>query len=204
MVRNFDHQLTKNEQNNNHLSNVHRLRVPHDAMLQYKRSTSHFQIIMAIIAIDPGASGGFAIRHGNGAVTAHSMPDTEADVVELITSTKKACDIEGVKLRAAVEKVGGFAGEGRPGSRMFKFGFGAGVIEGALRASGIRTIYTRPQEWQKFFSLGTSKSCASKTKWKNKLKAEAQRRFPNIKVTLSTADALLILDYAIRSHANTN
>ena len=32
------------------------------------------------------------------------------------------------------------------------------------------------------------------TQWKNKLKAEAQRLFPDIRVTLKTADALLILE----------
>jgi hypothetical protein len=35
-----------------------------------------------------------------------------------------------------------------------------------------------------------------KTEWKNKLKAEAQRRYPSIKVTLKNCDALLILEAA--------
>jgi hypothetical protein len=35
-----------------------------------------------------------------------------------------------------------------------------------------------------------------KTEWKNKLKAEAQRRFPTVKVTLKNCDALLILEVA--------
>jgi len=34
----------------------------------------------------------------------------------------------------------------------------------------------------------------SPVQWKNKLKAEAQRLYPDIKVTLKTADALLILE----------
>lgn len=38
----------------------------------------------------------------------------------------------------------------------------------------------------------------AKREWKNKLKAEAQRRYPDIKVTLGTADALLILSAAQR------
>jgi hypothetical protein len=54
----------------------------------------------------------------------------------------------------------------------------------------------RPQTWQKNLGIGTSRTCASKTEWKNKLKALAQRKFPDAKVTLATADALLILDYA--------
>ena len=45
------------------------------------------------------------------------------------------------------------------------------------------------------FGLGTAASCASKSEWKNKLKAEAQRRFPQLNVTLKTADALLIIEW---------
>jgi hypothetical protein len=147
-----------------------------------------------IIAIDPGASGGIGcfIDGASYPVIAYPMPETEADVVALI----KELNTEGNDVSAVVEKVGGFCGKGQPGSAMFKFGFGCGVIEGVLRTLGIRTTYVRPQQWQKYFSLGTAAACASKTEWKNKLKAEAQRRFPNLKVTLSTSDALLILDYA--------
>lgn len=150
-----------------------------------------------IIAIDPGKSGGIAYSFG-GAAWVESMPETEADVVYHLRNISEQASIESNTLEAYVERVGGFVGKQQPGSAMFKFGFGCGVIEGALRALQIRTIYVRPQEWQKTFSLGTAASCASKTEWKNKLKAEAQRLFPAIKVTLNTADALLILEHARR------
>jgi hypothetical protein len=149
-----------------------------------------------IIAIDPGASGGITASYPDGKSVAHPMPDTEADVVEHIRCAQLAHEVERGNLVAYVERVGGFIGKRQPGSAMFKFGFNAGVIEGALRALGIRTIYVRPQEWQKHFGLGTARACVSKSEWKRKLKAEAQRRFPQLKVTLATADALLILEYA--------
>jgi hypothetical protein len=57
----------------------------------------------------------------------------------------------------------------------------------------IRTELITPQKWQKKLGLGTSKGLTP-TQWKNKLKAEAQRLFPDIRVTLKTADALLILE----------
>jgi hypothetical protein len=38
--------------------------------------------------------------------------------------------------------------------------------------------------------------CSQPGEWKNKLKAEAQRRFPKQKVTLANADALLIYEWA--------
>lgn len=151
----------------------------------------------SIIAIDPGALGGIAMTMPcTLSPAAYPMPETEADVVSTIHEHLTACKLEQTECVAYVEKVGGFCGKGLPGSAMFNFGFGAGVIEGALRALAIRTVYVRPQEWQKTFSLGTAASCASKTEWKNKLKAEAQRRFPSVKVTLKTSDALLILEHA--------
>ena len=61
---------------------------------------------------------------------------------------------------------------------------------GALMAFGWRIIEVPPVRWQKWLGIGR---CGGD---KNKLKAEAQRRFPNDRVTLMTADALLILDYA--------
>jgi hypothetical protein len=53
----------------------------------------------------------------------------------------------------------------------------------------------RPAKWQQHFGLGKRSGCASDTEWKNKLKQAAQRLYPDIKVTLDTADALLLLEY---------
>jgi hypothetical protein len=36
------------------------------------------------------------------------------------------------------------------------------------------------------------------TVWKNKLKAEAQRRWPDQKITLKTADAFCLLSHALQ------
>ena len=46
---------------------------------------------------------------------------------------------------------------------------------------------------QKHIGVGT-RGGMSKTEWKNKLKSEAQRRYPDQTVTLATADGLLIMD----------
>ena len=84
---------------------------------------------------------------------------------------------------------------GQGGMAMFTFGKGLGHLEMALLSLGIKTNEVTPQKWQKHFQLGSSTKCASKTEWKNKLKAKAQQLFPNEKVTLKTADALLIYQY---------
>lgn len=159
----------------------------------------------SFLAIDPGASGGLAwtgCRDSRDVVASYT-PETDSDYVELLRSLLIGSAMEGNALSAYVEKVGGFtkAGGRQPGSTMFKFGFGCGVIEGALRALKIPTIYVLPRTWQKHFNLGTASACDTKTIWKNKLKSEAQRRYPEIKVTLATADALLILSYARETNA---
>ena len=147
-----------------------------------------------IIAIDPGLSGGVAVN-AFGKTVCHAMPATQGDVLELIRDIKRTADIEGAECECVLEEVSGFAGKAQPGSAMFRFGESYGFIKGAVQALGIKLVLVRPQVWQKSFGLGTAASCASKSEWKNKLKAEAQRRFPQLNVTLKTADALLIIEW---------
>jgi crossover junction endodeoxyribonuclease RuvC len=151
-----------------------------------------------IVAIDPGKSGGLAVLQGSW-VTSYPMPETEGDVLEALRELKRAAEAEGDDLVCVLEAVSGFAGRAQPGSAMFRFGEHFGFIKGVIQALGIRLVLVRPQVWQKGFGLGTASACASKTEWKNKLKAEAQRRFPQLNVTLKTADALLLLDHALRA-----
>ena len=142
-----------------------------------------------MIAIDPGASGGIATRTVNGLEDAMKMPPTEGDILATLKNLRTYHDT------IFVEQVGGYVGGiGSPGSAMFNFGRGFGFLLGVAMTLGFKVIMVRPQAWQKALSLGNSKGM-SKTEWKNKLKAEAQRRFPKLSVTLSTADALLILEY---------
>ena len=151
-----------------------------------------------VIAIDPGKSGGIAFKHGSEPVTAVAMPATEGDLVdffrEMITDPSQTV--------AVIENVGGYVpGRPQPGSAMFRFGRGFGFLLGVLQTLGVRVELVYPQKWQKSLSLGNSKDCPDKTAWKNKLKSASQRLYPKLKPTLATADALLILDFALRSEA---
>jgi hypothetical protein len=175
-----------------------------------------------IIAIDPGAVGGIIISTQNSIISCNPMPETETDVVELIRSAYRESKSRQCEAVCIIEKVGGFAGgDGQPGSAMFNFGKGTGIIYGALLAFKIRVEEVTPQKWQRSLSLGGKLSvkieknfpkypefaykeekkriarlnAGYKTDWKNKLKAEAQRLYPSVKVTLKTSDALLLLEY---------
>ncbi len=157
------------------------------------RVTIPIQHFETVIGIDPGASGGLAIYRNNESPCVTPMPASEGDLVYLL----RALTSDPSRSIAFVELVSGFVGEARPASRAFKFGRGFGFILGVLQERGVRLELVLPGKWQKHFSLGTESATASRTEWKGRLRAEAQRRYPSVKVTMSIADALLILDYGL-------
>lgn len=147
-----------------------------------------------LLAIDPGLSGGLVWGEVTGPVQCRQMPDTEGDLVEHLAQvafggpeSADAAYIEDVpwvvRSRVSPASVG-------------KLHRNVGVLHDALLALGVPIIRVPPRDWQSRLRVGTRSACDSSTEWKNKLKAEAQRRFPGVNVTLATADALLILDYA--------
>ncbi len=94
-----------------------------------------------------------------------------------------------------IEKVPAFVGP-IPASASFKLGYSYGWIVGLWQGRGFKVVLVTPQEWQKTMGVGT-KGKSTTSEWKNKLKAEAQRRFPFVeKITLKTADAFCLLSHA--------
>lgn len=143
-----------------------------------------------IIAVDPGQSGGIAWQI-NDEIGCQPMPKTEGDILELLQSLAA----RGLNSTVAIELLPRFTGEKVPGSRTAVLFENYGFVKGAAAGLHLRTVLHEPHDWQKFFRLGTRRACKSRTEWKNKLKGEAQRRFPGLDVTLATSDALLILEY---------
>ena len=143
------------------------------------------------IAIDPGVNGGIAWQ-GSALPSCMGMPDSDTETAEeigLLYSMRP-----GVK--CIIEDVPKFVGRKLPGSGMFVLGFNCGLVRGIAVSLRMPVILVRPHDWQKHFRLGPKSETSGTTEWKNKLKAEAQRRYPHLKVTLKTADALLLLAYA--------
>ena len=142
-----------------------------------------------LIAIDPGKNGGIAVYSvdKDKLLEVVKMPDTPQDLLLFLSKYQ-------VNSKCYLEKVGGIPGQGGASS-MFNFGKGFGHLEMALLCRRIPTMEVTPQKWQKALQLGT-KGNKSNTEWKNKLKARAQQLFPNVPMTLSVADALLILEYS--------
>lgn len=147
-----------------------------------------------LLAIDPGASGAIAVKWPGKPILAYPMPD-DADLVDMLGAYANTAIIEQLNIVAYLEEVGGYIGKPQPGSSMFRFGSGYGFIRGVLAANRIKTVLVRPQVWQKGVSGVQSTKGPER---KRALKEAAARLYPNIKVTLTNADALLIADYAAK------
>ncbi len=146
-----------------------------------------------ILAIDPGASGGYAMKHNeNSSVAVGKLPDNDAETIDMLREFRGQAD----ECEFVIEAVASFGGPGIAASMSKLFGHKR-FMEGAAMAMGYRVVNVAPQKWQKHFSLGKKKDCASASEWKRKLRSEAQKRFPYIRVTMETADALLILEHAM-------
>lgn len=142
-----------------------------------------------ITAIDPGRSGGIAVRWSDGNITAKKMPDTPYALYEelLLSGTEKSA--------VYIERIPKTIGFNRPASAMSVLFENYGLCQGISIALKARVELIRPQEWMKRFSAVRGKR--SQSEWKRYLKDIASRIYPDLKVTLNTADALLLLDYAI-------
>lgn len=170
-----------------------------------------------IIAIDPGASGAIAWSCFNGSnVGVMPMPETRRDTIDALRERTQG-DFDSRPAVCYHEKINPFIPDGGA-SQMFAFGANVERCGCIIETLGVRLIEIAPKVWQKQLGLGSSDrvrvpskteatkeqikaakafNAHAKTEWKNKLKAEAQRRFPQLKVTLKTCDALLILECAI-------
>jgi|SRR5688572_28826265 len=168
---------------------------------------------MNLMSIDPGASGGLAFCIMD-RVWCAKMPDTQPDILHLIQQARKESPLHVADMTCYIEQVPKYVGQDVPSSTIAVMFENYGYIKGVLQALGIRTIQVTPQTWQKALNLGTKgtqksppgasaeekaavrrHNAQAKAEWKRKLRGEAQRRFPALAATLSTADALLILDY---------
>ena len=151
----------------------------------------------AIIAIDPGKGGGIAIYNGrrksldggiHNKLEVFKMPQTPKDLYESLHTTFQQDTVVYLEKVHAMPRNGSISA--------FKLGNNLGQLEMAITALGCRLIYVTPQKWMKHFSLTKTNKTETPVQHKNKIKAFAQQRYPNIKVTLAISDALALLEYA--------
>lgn len=134
-----------------------------------------------IIAIDPGVSGGIAWRKSANAVIDSSKMSWEV-LLNLL--------MEDPTPRVIIEKQ---QGTGRRSD--FVFGVHYGALIAAVELLGnAEPKLVRPQVWQSAFDCPRGMTYNER---KIYFKGIAQDRFPEQRPTLATADALLILQWAL-------
>ena len=154
-----------------------------------------------LIAIDPGKTGGLAIRNHDGTFEAMKMPSTVRDLIDALEEVVKGhYHDEFEPPIVIIEDVPPFAGKAQSGSSAFKLGKNVGQIEGVIQCLNLRMEKVRPQTWMKALGLGT-RNGSTPTQWKNKLKNRAQELHPDLKLTLATCDAVLLLEYFLKGAA---
>ena len=136
-----------------------------------------------VLAVDPGVSGGMALLE-DGEITLRKFTD-EDEFISYVSSHGKID-------RAVVENVPKYIGNQMMASHSFTLGYNVGFEIGTLKSLGIPVSLVRPQKWQ-----GSIPGLKGLTGHKRKkvLKEHAITLYPTLKITLATADALLILNH---------
>lgn len=139
---------------------------------------------MKLLAIDPGAHGGLAWII-DGVISCAKMPEGMTAQVELLRDF--------VGFNAVMEKVGWWMPGDHPNSAT-KFARHCGNLEAALYAFGIPTEQFIPNKWMS--NLGVTWP-SDKEERKRAIKEMMQRKYPHLKVTLDTSDALGLLTWKL-------
>jgi hypothetical protein len=140
----------------------------------------------ALVAIDPGVNGGLAWSDVDLGANATRMPETDGDILDALRKLRNA------GARRIVMELPAKAIFGAGHSSLAVLHRNVGFIQGVAMTLGFELHLLPPQKWLARLSL-KKRPGEEQRHWKNRLKEEAQRRFPHLRVTLNTADALLIL-----------
>ena len=145
-----------------------------------------------IIGIDSGVNGGACILFPDKEAQASPIGNV-SDLCDFLNSANQYARTHNFSILAIVEEVTGYiGGKPQPASRSFVLGKSYGAILGLLIGLEIPFRTVRPQKWQQGLSgiRGIEYSARKK-----RLREHAVMRYPQLKPTMKTADAILIADY---------
>lgn len=147
-----------------------------------------------ILAIDPGKGGAIALLRNGQPQWVEKWSD-EWEMSSLVLDVQNAF----ADVTAIIENVHSMPGQGVVS--MFSFGENYGIWRGILIAFGIPHERISPQKWQSFYGLSSIHKGADR---KRILCQLAKERFPSMKPTLKTCDALLLGNYAAQTDKRLN
>jgi hypothetical protein len=150
------------------------------------------------LGVDPGAGGGLVEMEGD-RVSLTPMPDTEEETWQWFwrngTGSTKVT-------RALIERISPLAVGFKDGSGAIRKNAGSmsklyghyRMLRAFLVASQIPFEPISASDWQFHLGIPKREKRESDTQWKNRLKRKANSLYPHARVTLATADALLIAE----------
>lgn len=141
----------------------------------------------SLLAIDPGASGGFAWIDDEGVVNTCKMPEGMTAQIDKL----REMAVDGYDV--IIENVG-FHMPGNSATATAKFARHVGHLEAACYTLAMPVTYVAPQTWMK--AIGTWPK--EKRERKAAIKEAMARLYPHLTVTLKTADALGLLTFCLR------
>jgi len=145
------------------------------------------------IGIDPGKSGGITMIK-NDTVETYKCPDRTIDMALLFYSM---LGDEPNNVKLLMEKV--WARPNNAVRSAFTYGVNYGQWLGIAAAAEIHMYTVLPAEWMTSVGCKKGMDYAVRKKW---LKEKAQKLYPNCKITLYTADSILIAHYAKETYFN--
>jgi len=150
------------------------------------------------IGIDPGKSGGIMAIDELGKATAYKCPEEVLDMSILFKLIIGHTAPDNVEL--LMERV--WARPGNDVRAAFTYGVNYGQWLGIAASYEIKMYTVLPNNWIKWVGCPKALPVADRKRW---LKAKAKKLYPELnKVTLATADAILITHYAEKEHFNEN
>jgi len=150
------------------------------------------RVVNEFIGIDPGKTGGLVCLDREGdIVECTKMPVTETDIWKWFVQFPQSTPSLVEWIHPAIQGIGK--------SSMSKLYGNYMQLRGYLIARHMRWEDVKPRKWQQSLGISPKKKTENRNQWKNRLKAHAQQLFPQEKVTLATADALLIAEHCRRT-----
>ena len=153
-----------------------------------------------VVGIDPGAGGAIAYSIGDSLKPlVRKMPDSRSALFDFFKEFKSdgKRGLE-TKCKFITEKAMIFPGDGKVSAAKFMLQYER--ILCAMEFNELKYTEIHPTKWQNDLNLRRKKVKGepkeTKQERKNRYKEFAQRLFPHLKITLQTADALLIWYWA--------
>ena len=145
------------------------------------------------IGIDPGAGGGIAVIDGRGQMKAFKCPKSSEEMALLfeVTMGNTAPD----KIRLLMERV--WARPNNAVRSAFAYGVNYGQWMGIIACHEVPLQTCLPNQWISYYKCDKNLEYQERKRW---LKEKAKSLYPNLNITLTTADSILIADYAMKEH----